>query len=331
MNRADPLFNFVFAFVISSHALFILLCCLFAFTTPSPNTKSGQKLRVQTINLSEPRATPNVNFIEAIEPLPTLSEPEAKTEVVEPVAEIKNETAPKLELRPQPEVLPQPIETPKIEPTPQPKPVLKSKPKPVAKPQPAPKPVPKPQPKLQPKPAPKPQPKTAPKPEPKPQPKTTVESKPSQDALKQKNEADRQKLLSKANESLKQIKASPHKPLPQKNQLLAVSSQQLEKLQSEVYIANESLFSSAKDGNYRDELIAHLKRSLKLPGYGNVTIELTLLRTGKVKILKILKDENIENRKHIEKIIPTLSFPSFGSSYDNEAQHAFVITLTNDM
>lgn len=302
MDRADPLFNAVLSFVILAHSLLVVLCCLSIFTTPLPDTKRGQKIRVQTINLSPPQATPHLNVIEAKASPSPISPHEVEPVTKEqPVLEPQFEASPKTELKAPPEAQPQ-SKSQVIPPSNNP-----------------PKPQLKPQPKIQPKILPK----TSPKPKP--------PAQPAQNEAKQKNDADRQKLLAKAKESLGQFKTTNPKPAAQLNKITSISSQPLEKLQTEAYISNGSLFNSERDGNYRDELISRLKRSLKLPGYGNVTIELAIERSGKVKSMKILKDENSENRKHIEKIVPTLSFPSFGSSYENETQHTFVITLTNDL
>lgn len=302
MDRSDPLFNSVLACVVTLHGLFILLCCLSIFVVPSPSIKSGQKLKVQTVNLSEPQAASNMAIIESKTSPTSIPAAEVKSKA-------KEQPAPKLELKasPKTEVKPQPEAQPKVNPQ------LRSSPKP--------------QPKIQPKSPPKPQP-------PKPHLKTSSESKPIQSAqkeVKHKSDVERQKLLSKAKETLGQIKVANHKSPVQTNQNIATHPQPLEKLQSEAYITNESLFGSERDGKYRDELITRLKRYLKLPGYGDITIELILERSGTIKALKILKDENSENRKYIEKILPTLSFPNFGSSYEKESQHSFVITLTNDL
>lgn len=333
MNRTDVLFNKVLSCVLATHGAFILLFCLPIFVTPTPNAKAGRKLKVQTVNLSEAPETPQINVVQPQVAQASVASIEINSKSGQPSApEPKPATPVKPEIKPQIKTSPQAKSTPK----PQPKqPEASKKPQP-KQPEVSKEPQPK-QPEVSKEPPPK-QPEASKKLPPKqpevskkPPPKPSDESKPAQLALnemKQKVDAERQKLLSKAKESLNQIKAI--NPKAQAN-LVAIHSQPIEKLQSEVYATNDSLFSSERNGNYRDELVASLKRYLKLPGYGSVTIELTLLRSGKIKAFKILKDENSENRKQIEKIVPTLSFPSFGSSYENEAQHAFTITLTNDL
>jgi colicin import membrane protein len=91
----------------------------------------------------------------------------------------------------------------------------------------------------------------------------------------------------------------------------------------------DSLSSSSV--SYEHELVNRLKLLLRLPQYGEVEIDLTLERSGKVAKIKILSAENSVNRQHVEKNVPTLVFPPFGNSFDGEKQHTFRIKLGNEI
>jgi hypothetical protein len=79
------------------------------------------------------------------------------------------------------------------------------------------------------------------------------------------------------------------------------------------------------------ELTSRLKRLLKLPQYGDVDIQLTLLRSGKVAKLIVTNSQNALNKDHVEKMLPTLIFPPFGNGFAGEEQHTFKIRLSNDL
>lgn len=86
-----------------------------------------------------------------------------------------------------------------------------------------------------------------------------------------------------------------------------------------------------RETRYREELASRMKLLLRLPEYGEVKMKLTLDRAGKVVKLIITSTQSAKNRTYIEKTVPTLTFPSFASHFENEAQHTFSITLSNDL
>ena len=95
--------------------------------------------------------------------------------------------------------------------------------------------------------------------------------------------------------------------------------------------AEEMTFSVKGSDNdlYISELIQRLKLSLRLPESGEVVVDLTLKRNGKIAGIKI-RDANSSNNKHyVESQLSTLSFPEFGESYPNKDEKLFTLSLQN--
>lgn len=172
----------------------------------------------------------------------------------------------------------------------------------------APAPTPAPKPKAIEKPTPKPAPKPTPKPIAKPSPKINT-------ALKKKQE-----LFQKAQGALSSLKNPPAPDkikLPKQLGALAVDSLNATGL-------------SLHEQSYQEELAARLKLLLKLPEYGIVKLKLTLSRAGKVTLVEIVSSDSQANRTHIQKSLPTLTFPAFGDNFGKEMAHTFSITLSSD-
>jgi hypothetical protein len=56
-------------------------------------------------------------------------------------------------------------------------------------------------------------------------------------------------------------------------------------------------------------ITGYLQRYLQLPDIGEVQIQLTLRKDGKIESMKVIKAESEENRKYLEKHLPEISFP----------------------
>lgn len=82
--------------------------------------------------------------------------------------------------------------------------------------------------------------------------------------------------------------------------------------------------------SYQDDLAIYLRHHLLLPEHGDIKVDLTLDRKGKVMDVKILKSKSERNKKYIEKTLSDLSFPSFGENFKNEKQHTFTLTLKSE-
>lgn len=80
---------------------------------------------------------------------------------------------------------------------------------------------------------------------------------------------------------------------------------------------------------YQDGLISHLQRSLHLPDYGEVKIQLTLKEDGSVIKVVVVKAESSKNRNYLEKNLPLLRFPRLDGSLADRKQHTFIITFCN--
>ncbi|MEM7175013.1 MAG: hypothetical protein AAF443_03675 [Chlamydiota bacterium] len=73
-----------------------------------------------------------------------------------------------------------------------------------------------------------------------------------------------------------------------------------------------------------DPLIFYLKRHLKLPEYGDVTVEMTLA-SGKLKKMKILASESEVNASYLKHHLPLLAFPMA-----QEGQKTWTLTFCNE-
>ena len=95
--------------------------------------------------------------------------------------------------------------------------------------------------------------------------------------------------------------------------------------------AEEMTFSVKGSDNdlYISELIQRLKLSLRLPESGEVVVDLTLKRSGKVAGIKIRDANSSNNKYYVESQLSTLSFPEFGESYPNKDEKLFTLSLQN--
>jgi colicin import membrane protein len=326
-------------------AAIVVACHLFLLTvsalapTVKPKPLPPKQLVVKTIQLK---------------PTPAKKEKVIAREEVAP---------PQPEPEPVIETIPEPIPEPILEPAPEP--VIESKPKPKPEPKPTPKPKPKPKPKEKPTSKPKnevkkkeePKKKTPPKVEkpvktetkpkptpkpPKPKPNPEAEAakarqKELQAQEKKRAEAAKAKqrdLVAKAKESVAKIQKSDHKSSQSSalaTTLGAAVPGKIESLHIESLPDSPISKLSKHEVSYRDELASRLKLLLKLPEYGEVKLKLTLERTGKVSKVVIVNSKSNANRKYIEKTLPTLTFPNFGTNFENQTNYTFIISLSNDL
>lgn len=135
-----------------------------------------------------------------------------------------------------------------------------------------------------------------------------------------KKDLNKKKLLSQAQESIAKIEAASAK--------IGTVELKLPELR-QAPLASDEL--SEGTVGYRDELANRLQLMLKMPEVGQVKIKLTLGRSGNFMKLTIVSSESNANRKYIEKALPTLIFPSFGSQMGHVENYTFSITLNSDL
>lgn len=332
----------VFAGVLFAHFLF--LWWAIAFPISATKQKSPQRLVVRSVHL-----TPRQH-----QPQPQIVQPVAMTQVA-PTPELPQDeiAPPKAETPPPP---PKPAPEP-VKPTPEPLKPAPAKPKPpepakpIEKPKesnPKPKPAEKPkETKPKPKPAEKPQPKPVekapekPKPQKKPEPpappKPTPEEIAAQAAAKAAKEAAKAKqreLVAKAQENLAKMGETRDKIASTKTGDLSQTAipQMIGSLKIDALPTLDSTEGelSSKEISYRDEVAYRLKLALKLPDYGEVKLKLTLDRTGKVASVNIISSESAKNKQYIEKTVPSMTFPVFGSRFGLASQFSFMVSLQNE-
>lgn len=81
--------------------------------------------------------------------------------------------------------------------------------------------------------------------------------------------------------------------------------------------------------SYGDYLICYLQESLDLPEYGEVKIELSIDRQGKLLTSKILCSENKKNSEFLKNRLPELAFPCFNDFNIKETALTFTVSFRN--
>lgn len=321
--------------VLAVHAVLIAWMVLFGPSSVKPaKAAPPRKLLVQTVELAPPApAAPPASLPKPVEkvaeapaPMPVIEEV-----VPEPLPEVKPEPK-KVEVK-KPEPVKKPAPTPpKAQPTPK---------KEAAKPKTSPKPK-EPAVKKEVKP------KAVEKPAPKPaeaaksneaqqaaekMKQQALEQQRVKEAAQQAEKQRQRKLLADAEERIAKIGAGHGKVDPGKSGKLAsvalpsaLSSLHIDALPDSPGAAPLSF----KEASYRDELAGRLKLMLRLPEYGDVRVKLTLERSGKVSKVVVESSASKANGKYIEKTLPGLTFPPFGTNFGNDAHYTFSITLSNE-
>lgn len=299
------------ALVLAVHLALILWLIVAA---PAKNLLSKPKARVvvQTVQLSTPKPKTSTHKIE-----------EWSTPVQMPET-VSIEETPPAEIQPMPKLEESQVKQPQVVDIPQPQ--IKSPVKPKEKPKPVPKKVEKtkaaPKKKAQPKETPKE--KAVPKEKPvSAAPMAKQEAQKAAAAAAQK--AKQQELLAKAQESIAKIRRDG----------VTIDAKQradlkIPQLTLATVAADEASSLSMGEVSYRDELAGRLKLLLKLPEYGSVKLKLTLQRSGKVSKVAIVSAGSAQNRAYVEKLMPTLQFPPFGTQFGQDPEYTFTITLNND-
>lgn len=144
--------------------------------------------------------------------------------------------------------------------------------------------------------------------------------------------AKQRELLAKAQESIAKIDQSRGKIAANKleNTLTSHIPSPISSLHIDTLSSEEGKQLNDYEIGYRDELARRLKLQLRLPEHGEVKIKLTLERSGKVLKVIVMSAQSQANRQYIEKTLPALSFPSFGSNFSGIEQYTFLVSLSNE-
>lgn len=161
--------------------------------------------------------------------------------------------------------------------------------------------------------------------------------KKSSPAPKKPIPSKKKEVIKKNTPIKKQTPPSPSPP-PEKTEWVALAKEKIGKITAMKEIASttptaiENLESelSIQEMAYRDELMHRLRLHLKLPHYGEVKIQLTIDRSGKVSSVKVLSYQSAENAESIKKHLPKLQMPAFGVNFPGLATYDFTIVLSNE-
>lgn len=161
-------------------------------------------------------------------------------------------------------------------------------------------------------------------------PKTVKQEPPKPDPQIAAAEAKKRELLTKAQESIAKIDKSRDKITANKVSASAMPNVpgSINKLQIDALPSISGSPLSSRETSYCEELASRLKLLLHPPERGDVKVKLTLERSGHFVKVEIVSATSAPNRKYFEQMLPTLSYPGFGSNFDNLAQYTFVISLT---
>ncbi|MDB6081909.1 MAG: tolA [Chlamydiia bacterium] len=165
------------------------------------------------------------------------------------------------------------------------------------------------------------------------------ERKLAQEAAQRKEQARKQALISDALSSLNQSDAAAHQKKALSGSSGSSSSKGPSKIASLASASCVAITSEPTDGSrltgqersYEGELVSRLKLSLRLPDYGEVKIKLTLSRQGKVTKVTVISAKSARNKEYVQKMLPSISFPRFGSSFEGKEEHTFQLSLSNDV
>ena len=95
--------------------------------------------------------------------------------------------------------------------------------------------------------------------------------------------------------------------------------------------SEDGLFSLKGGENdlYSGELIKRLKLALRLPESGEVLVDVTLQRNGRVAKVNIRESKSSVNRTYVQSTLPSVNFPSFGEFYPHDDEKLFTLSLQN--
>lgn len=155
--------------------------------------------------------------------------------------------------------------------------------------------------------------------------KKETDDKASAEAAKQE-----QQLIDKAKKSLAKLNGTSTGSSKASASTIAAAPGLLEDLQVDAKAVGVENGLTPDQMGYCEEMVSRLRLQLKLPEIGEVKIRLTVDRSGKVLGVKTVSAASAINQAHIEKVVPKLSFPPFGSHFGVDKEKSFLLVLCND-
>jgi hypothetical protein len=136
----------------------------------------------------------------------------------------------------------------------------------------------------------------------------------------------------KASEKLGNISKKSQKSNSVSTELHAALPKEISSLKIDSFLAEGDTFTKAgkTEMTYLENVSYCLKKRLRLPDYGFVSIKLTIEKTGKVTRVEIVKSGSSLNKAYIEKELPKLIFSPFGSQFQGVDHYTFLITIHNE-
>lgn len=95
--------------------------------------------------------------------------------------------------------------------------------------------------------------------------------------------------------------------------------------------AFEGYSSASPEACYIGDLIRRLQLNVRLPEPGEVKVKLSLKRNGTVTAVQVLSGKSASIKHSIEEKLRPIHFSPFGGSFSGEAEHTFVLRLSNEL
>jgi outer membrane biosynthesis protein TonB len=88
---------------------------------------------------------------------------------------------------------------------------------------------------------------------------------------------------------------------------------------------------TSSEGCYITDLIRRLQLSIRLAEPGEIRIKLTLKKNGQVDSIAVVSCKNEKIKRSLLEKLKTIHFSPFGQSFPGEAEHTFLLKLSNDL
>ena len=89
--------------------------------------------------------------------------------------------------------------------------------------------------------------------------------------------------------------------------------------------------SASPEAYYIGDLIRRLQLNVRLPEPGEIRVRLSLKRNGAVANVNVLSGKTASIKRSIEEKLRSVHFSPFGASFSGEAEHTFLLRLSNEL